>query len=586
MLKIIRFQNYKTLIFCVAVILHSLARESLSQPPDEHENFHMPLSIPLYLSGNFGEIRSTHFHTGIDIKTQQETGLKVYAVYEGYISRINLQSGAYGKSLYITHTNGYVSVYAHLSKFMPDVEEYVKKNQYLRQSYEVNLFPEVNQFKVVRGQVVAYSGNTGRSSGPHLHFEIRDAKNQNPRNVLMYNFNIKDDIRPKIYNLAVYPVDRYSLVNNMNRKLIIPVSGNNGLYKINNNGGISVSGKIGFGIETFDFLNGSNNKCAVYSIDLYVSDTLIYSHQLDELSFSELRYVNSHADYEEKMKNGRIIHKLFLEPNNKLGIYTHLINRGIYEFKKDTLIDIKIVVKDIRQNESQLLFSVRSMEQEEFITEIRHDPDYVKTFYYNMPNEYQNDELRIFLPRDALYDNIDFRYSRIIGDSSDYSGIHCVHDEYTALHKEYTLSIKAKDLPENLQDKALIVYIEKDTNFISVGGSWENGYVTASTSGFGKFKVSVDTIAPVISPLSFYSNGNYRNGGSISFKITDDLSGIKTYNGYIDNKWALFEYDAKSSTLTYWFDPERISKDTNHELEIVVADYKDNTGVYKSTFYY
>ncbi len=586
MLKSIQFQDYKILIFCAAVMLTCLSVESLSQPHEEHENFHEPLNIPLYLSGNFGEIRSTHFHTGIDIKTQQETGLKVYAVYDGYISRINLQSGAYGKSLYITHTNGYVSVYAHLSKFMPDIEEYVKKNQYLRQNYEVNLFPEVNQFKVTRGQVVAYSGNTGRSGGPHLHFEIRDARNQNPRNVLMYNFNVKDNIKPKIYNLAIYPVDKYSLVNNMNRKLIIPVSGNNGLYKINNNGGISVSGKIGFGIETFDFLDGSNNKCAVYSIDLYVRDTLIYSHQLDELSFSELRYVNSHADYEERMKNGRIIHKLFLEPNNKLGIYTHLINRGIYEFKKDTLIDIKIVVKDIRQNESQLLFSVRSMEQEKFIPEIQHDPDYVKTFYYNMPNEYQNDELRIFLPRDALYDNIDFRYSRIIGDSSDYSGIHCVHDEYTALHKDYSLSIKAKDLPERLQNKALVVYIEKDTNFISVGGSWENGYVTASASDFGKFKVSVDTIAPVISPLSFYNNGNYRNGGRISFKITDDLSGIKTYNGYIDNKWALFEYDAKSSTLIYWFDPERISKDTNHELEIVVTDYKDNAGVYKGTFYY
>ena len=573
-------------MFFSAVMLSGIFSNSFSQVPDARENFHMPLNIPLYLSGNFGEVRSAHFHTGIDIKTQQETGKKVYAVYDGYISRINVQSGAYGKSLYVTHTNGYVSVYAHLSEFMPEIEEYVKNNQYRKQSYEVNLFPDVNQYAVNRCEVIAYSGNTGRSGGPHLHFEIRDAENQNPRNVLRYNFNIKDNIRPVIYNLVIYPVDKRSLVNNLNQKLIIPVSGTDGLYKIKNNGIISVSGETGFGIETFDYLDGSNNKCAVYSIELYIGDTLIYCHQLDELSFNELRYVNSYADYEEKIKNKSIIHKLYLEPNNKLSIYRKLVNRGIYEFKADTLIEVKIIVKDINQNESQLIFSVNSVKPNEFAPEKEHDANYVKTFYYYMPNDYHNDELKISLPQDALYDNIDFTYSSIIRDSSDYSGIHCLHNKYTALHKEYSLSVKAKDLPENLQDKALIVYIENDTSFISAGGNWGNGFVTTRTSNFGEYKVSVDTTAPVISPLSFYNKGKYGSEGMISFEITDDLSGIRTYNGYIDNNWALFEYDAKSNTITYWPDPERITKETEHSLEIVVSDFKNNTGVYKGTFYY
>jgi hypothetical protein len=585
MLRIMLLKDCKILVFSV-FMLTARHGELLAQEPVKNISFHMPLDIPMLLSGNFGEIRSSHLHTGIDIKTRQETGKKVYAIYDGYISRINIQSGAYGKSLYINHTNGYVSVYAHLSKFLPKIEEYVKNNQYQRKRYELNLFPDPGLFVIKRGQLIAYSGNTGRSSGPHMHFEIRNALNQHPLNVLAFDFNIKDNIRPKIYSLAVYPVDSCSLVNGMHAKLIVPVKGENGLYSIPSDINISVSGKIGFGVEAFDYLDGSNNRCAVYSIDLYIGDTLIYSHRLDELSFNELRYVNSHADYEEKKRTSRIIHKLWLEPNNKLSIYRHVLNRGIYKFCDDTLINVKIIVKDINQNGSQLLFSVRSEEKKNLAVNKKYDPDFIKTFYYNTPNEYQNDELKISLPPDALYDNIDFRYSRIIGDTSDYSGIHYIHDEYTALNKDYTLSIKAKGLPEKLRDKALIVYIEKDTNFISVGGKWENGYVTTSASGFGKFKVAADTTAPVISPLTLNNNSKHINGNKISFKITDELSGINTYNGYIDNKWALFEYDAKSSTISYFFDPERITKDRWHTLEIVVTDYKNNIGTYNGTFYY
>jgi hypothetical protein len=586
MLRIMILKDCKIFVFCTLFTFAGMQGKLLAQEPDKHIGFRMPLDIPMLLSGNFGEIRSAHLHTGIDIKTQQEIGKKVFAVYDGYISRINIQSGAYGKSLYITHTNGYISVYAHLSKFLPEIEQYVKSNQYQRKRYEVNLFPDRDRFVIKRGQLIAYSGNTGRSSGPHLHFEIRNALNQHPLNVLGFDFNIKDNIKPKIYSLAVYPVDSCSLVNGQHSKLIVPVKGGNGLYSVPDDININVSGKIGFGVEAFDYLDGSNNRCAVYSIDLYIGDTLIYSHRLDELSFNEMRYVNSHADYEEKTRNSRIIHKLWLEPNNKLGIYRHVINRGIYEFYDDTLINIKIIVKDVKQNGSQLLFSVRGEEKKCLAVNKKHDPDFVKPFYYNMPNEYQNDEVKLFLPPGALYDNIDFRYSRIIGDTSDYSGIHYIHDEYTALHKEYTLSIKAKDLPEKLQDKALIVYIEKDTNYISMGGNWENGYVTTSLSGFGKFKVAADTTAPVISPLTLNNNSNHTNGNKISFKITDELSGINTYNGYIDNKWALFEYDAKSNTISYFFDPERITKNSRHTLEIVVTDYKNNIGTYNGTFYY
>jgi len=584
--KRLQFINYVSFIAVSILLLTGLSKNSSGQTSNGLPVFHMPLSIPLLLSGNFGEVRSTHFHTGIDIKTQQEAGKKIYAIHDGYISRIKIQSGAYGKSLYVTHPTGYVSVYGHLSKFMPELENFIKEYQYERKSFEIDFYPEADKYPVETGQIIALSGNTGRSSGPHLHFEIRNAGNQNPLNVLKFNFDIKDNIKPVIYNVVVYPADKFSQVNNANKKLIIPVAGANGLYKIQNKNSIYVSGKIGFGIETFDYLNGSRNKCAVYSIELFIKDSLTYSHQIDELSFKELRYVNSHTDYEEKKMNTRIIHKLFLEPNNKLSIYKNLINRGIYKFEDDTLIEIKIIVRDVYRNASQLSFSVKSKKQNIPVNKIKYDTNYVKPFFYYLPNKYETDELKISLPKDALYDNIEFTYYRITDNDTGYSDIHFIHNEYTALHKNYSLSIKAKNLPENLQEKALIALIDKDSILVSEGGEWYNGFVTTKTGNFGKFKISIDTTAPAINPVNFYNNGSYSGNGELSFKIEDDLSGIKSYNGYIDNKWALFEYDAKNNLISYKLDKSRIATNIKHKLEIYITDYKDNTGIYKGSFYY
>ncbi len=556
------------------------------QASSETSIFHPPVDIPIYLSGNFGEIRSTHFHTGIDIKTQQVTGKRIYSIYDGYISRIKIQSGGYGKSLYVTHSNGYVSVYGHLSKFMPEIENYVKRNQYQRKSYEIDLYLKPDEFPVRKGQFIGLSGNTGRSGGPHLHFEIRDIKNQEPLNVLKYNFNIKDNIKPQIYNLAIYPVNKNSRINNTNKKLIVPVESINNHFSIITDKMITVCGMTGFGVETFDFLNGSNNRCGAYSIDLLVNDTLIYSHQIDKLSFNESGYVNSHTDYEEKILNNSKIQKLFVEPNNKLSIYKSLVDRGIYEFAYDTISRIKIIVRDVYQNSSELTFLVKtdcniSGDQ---IEEIH--PDFKKTFYYSTENSYKDDNVEVYLPEDALYDNIDFRYSRMEGDSAAYSDIHCIHDHLTALHKDYTLAIRAKNLPDTLNSKALIGYINTDTTIASQGGIWKDGFIVTRTGIFGNFMILVDTVPPEISPALFNNNGYYSKSSSIAFNITDNLSGIKSYNGYIDDKWALFEYDAKSNTLRYFFDKERIAAGKKHKLEIIVTDYNSNTGKYNGAFYY
>ena len=576
--------QYSQLSSYLLILISLLSRynNSSGQTLMEPYDFHPPLGIPMYLSGNFGELRSNHFHHGIDIKTQQVTGKKVYSVYDGYLSRIKIKSGGYGKSLYITHTNGYVSVYGHLNKFMPEIENYVKKNQYERKSFEVDLYPHKDEFPVKKGQVIALSGNTGRSGGPHLHFEIRDSKDQQPLNVLKFNFDIQDNIDPKIYNVAIYPIDNNSTIDSKNQKLIVEAERINNHYSIKTDKIINVYGKIGFGVEVSDYLDGSNNKCGIYSIDLFINDTLIYTCQLDRLSFDESRYINSHIDYEEKIKNNKKIHKLFLEPNNKLSIYKNLKNRGVYRFMNDAINRIKIFTKDVNQNTSVLTFLVITNSQNIPDNTANINPNFIKTFNYFSPNKYENDEVKIILPKDALYDNINFKYSSITNDTMEYSYIHCIHDEFTALHKNYTLSIKAKNLSEDLYQKALIVFIDKDSNIISQGGEWQDGFVIAKTGTFGNFKILIDTITPEISPLNINNNEK----SNIAFSVTDNMSGIKTYNGYIDKEWALFEFDAKSNTLRYYFDKNRISTGNNHHLELFVTDFKDNIGKYSGTFYY
>ncbi len=559
-----------------------------AQQKSADTTFSPPIDIPIYLAGDFGELRADHFHAGIDIKTGGVIGEKVFAADGGYISRIKIQSGGYGHSLYISHPNGYTTVYGHLSAFIPEIEKYTKDIQYQRKSFEVDIYLPPTKFPVSKHQLIAYSGNTGFSGGPHLHFEIRTTKDQVPLNVLKFSndmFNIKDKIKPVIYRVGIYPVDNKSQVNYKNQKLIEVPFGNNGNYKLNGKP-VNVTGTIGFGVETYDYMTGTNNRFAVYSIKLLVDSTQIYYQTMDRVSFSVTSYVKSQIDYEQREKNNYNIQRLFPDPNNKLKIYHNLVNDGKVNFDDDTLHSVSIIVKDAYQNTSRLNFMVESHSKRSSATASDIDSNFVTTFYYNQPSIFQNSEVKVYIPAYVLYNNINFKYARISGDSNMFSDIHFIQDEYTPVNDNYELSIKTKDLPQDLENKALIVSIDKDNEYTAEGGDWDNGFVTANAGVFGKFAVVVDTIPPEIEPIHFINKGKYSAGRNISFKITDDLSGIKDYNGYIDGQWALFEYDKKTDSITYTIDPDRLTSGQEHKLEIVVSDEKDNIARYNGTFYY
>lgn len=564
----------------LGLLFYTLILTTITQSQTKYENpdFVSPVDFPIYLSGNFGEIRSTHFHAGIDIKTQGVTGKQVHAVQNGYISRIKISTNSYGKTIYINHPDGYTTVYGHLNNFNTKIEKKVKSIQYENNEFEINYFPNPTEFPVKKGDLIGFSGNTGSSEGPHLHFEVRKTADQKPVNPLFFNFKIIDHIAPVFYNLVIYPLNNNSRVNNKHQVEVLKVKKHQNIYSLVDSNQIYLSGDIGFGIEIYDYLNGSRNRCGIYSLSVSVNNNLIYKQIMDQFSFSETSYVKSHIDYGEKIKSKKTIQKTFVAPNNKLSIYKEYKNRGIYTFNKDTSYQIVLKAKDAAGNESNLSFN--ALCQLSNNSTLAQDTLSGTLMHWEKENKFENEEIKIIIPENSLFDSIFFNYSSSKPTFKAYSNVHHIHTIYTPLNKSYSISIKTSELPAELKDKALIAEL-LDDKINSIGGEVINGYIVSEAKTFGDYVVVIDTINPEIKLLT---NFDKLLDNKIKFLISDDLSGIKSYNGYIDNNWALFEYDQKNDLLFYTLDEDKIVKNTKHELELFVIDNRNNISTYYTSF--
>jgi len=539
-----------------------------------------PVKIPLLLSGSFAELRSNHFHSGIDIKTQGTTGLPVYAVADGTISRIVVSPTGYGNALYIDHPNGTTSVYGHLKAFSSEIANYVKEQQYKKHSFRVDLQIPSYLFPVKQDQEIAKSGNSGSSGGPHLHFEIRDTRTEEPLNPLNFGFPVKDDIAPKLFSVLLVPLTDSSHVAYSRKPQSYLVVFYEGKYHLKNNPIIPVWGEIGVAIQTNDYFNDTYNKCGINLLRMSVNNEDQFSFTLNRFSFADTRYLNSHIVYSEYITTKRRYIKTWIDPGNKLPIYTHNGSEGRITANNGQNGKIEIELQDSYGNTSLIDFSIMGKN-----AVVKTDSLKGELFTYNHFNKFKNDSVRLEIPAGALYSDFRFDYRTEKASDQFYSDYHFLHNNTVPLHKNATVAIRTDSLPNYLESKVIMAYVNPETGeFSAAGGHYENGWVTTETRNLGVYAVTVDTIPPEITPLSIADN-KLTESSRIRFKIKDDLAGIKSIEGLLDGKWALFEYDAKTATITHYFDKERFDLGKNHTFRLTITDYRNNIAVYESHFW-
>ena len=576
-LNALPFKIHYFLFLLLFLAIKADGQEIFSKSSYPLTDFRQPLDIvPPALAGSFGELRSNHFHSGVDFRTNQRIGYPIYATADGYVARLRVQNSGFGLAIYINHPNGYTSVYGHLSRFNPKIAQEVKKIQYQKKSYEIDEFPNSDFMPVRKGEIIAYSGNTGSSGGPHLHFELRDTKTEATVNPQLLGLQIPDNIPPVISSMYVYRLNEKPF-NEFTPKQYFQVAGGSGNYTLNKVSTINLSGEVGFGIVTTDRHSGNSGLNGVYSIELFLDGKAVYTSALEKFSFENSKAINSHVDYPALLNLKRSIQKSFVDPGNPLKIYSNLVNNGRIIFNDGKLHQLKYVITDSKGNKSTLAFNVQA--DQKAVINTPNLP--AGTFYqYTNVNEFNNEDVKVIIPKGSLYNDLNFVYKKLAKPQTNaFSAIHQIHNNLTPLHLGFEIWIKADSTLSKYQNKALIV----NTNRSSQGGYFENGYVKAKPRNFGSFFIAIDTLAPTIVPVNISNGKNIAGLSKMSFRISDNLSGIKSFNGYIDGKWVLMEFDAKTANLWHSFDEQ--TKAGKHSFELVVVDMKDNTKRYAIEFY-
>lgn len=540
-------------------------------------DFISPVEFPMLLSGTFAELRGNHFHSGIDIRTQGVEGKKILACADGYVSRIRISPFGFGKTVYITHPNDYSTVYAHLSGFNPEIDAWSKAEQYRLEQFDVDLFPQAGLIKVKQGDVIGYSGNSGSSQGPHLHFEIRDSKTERPFNPLLFGLAVKDFTRPTINGLRLYPEGDNSLINGSKTPYNPVIAGWGLSYRLSKSDTIEVSGSVSFGINAHDLLSGSNNKNGINRISVFSGSELFFEWNAESFSFSETRYINSFIDYATYSSSRERFMRTKIEPNNKLGLYRKATSSGILRVREGIIYPVKIEIADGSGNTSAINFVIRGRpgQSESIKPKING-----QVFSYKRLNRFVTPHLKISMPGDCLYDSIVFEYSSTASDRTYCAPVHKIHNTETPLHNYYDLSIRVDTAYHKLADKLVMVILNNKDKPSSAGGKYQNGFLNARVREFGRFSVMADTIAPVIKPLNIANNKKISAQQSIRVSISDNLSGIKSYRGTLNGKWILMDYDPKNNLLKYNFD-ELLNQGVN-EFLLEVTDDAGNTGRYSA----
>ena len=557
-------------IFTLALSLFtSLIFAQSTIPADFFKN---PLNVDIVLAGTFGELRSNHFHSGMDIKTQQREGLEVAAAGEGYISRINIQHYGYGKALYIQHPNGYTTVYGHLKKFSPEIEAYIKKLQYAQETYEIEVFPKEGELNVNVGDLIAFSGNTGGSGGPHLHFEIRDGL-QRPMNPNLFGINVKDTQAPTINSLWVYPIGENAHVNGSGQRQrvkLIPLK--DGSFKAEE---LNACGEIAFGVNTTDKLDGAANNNGIYQIDANLNGDPVLQLNFDKFSFDETRNLNQLIDYEYYSNNNTRITRLYVLPRNPLSVYKDAVDNGVLNIQDSLSYMYTVNVKDFAGNQRVIRVPIKGQQ-----ISMKPSKNIVETNYFVKANDafsFEENGIDVYIPKGSLYEDT-FLDVSFKGDT-----IH-FHKDNTPIHTNITLGFDVSKYSEEDKEKMFIARLGYRGRPSYNSTTKKGDRFTAGIRTFGDYTLVADIKPPSIAAVNFKDGQWISSNEDIKLRISDDLSGIKSYRATVNGKFILMEYEYKNNTLTHSFS-DNVLTETENKLKLIVTDNVGNAKTYEATFF-
>ena len=570
-------QGSRFLLYMMSLLFGAMPlRAQVANP-----QFGVPFDFPLLLSGNFGELRSNHFHGGLDFKTQGVTGKPLMAIADGYISKVTVTAGGYGNALYITHDNGYTSVHGHLDRFLPEIARLVREKQYAEQSFVVTLEFGPEEFRVRQGETVAYAGNTGYSFGPHLHMEIRTTDTNEPIDPLpFYKDKIVDNIAPRATHIMVYGAPLLSpqggkvlsvsqwenletngmSVENKEPSVSSPLGGNEGGLVF------YCWGRIGTAISANDYMNNTTNNYGVRYVRLYVDDQLVSSSDVDRFDFDENRLINSWTDYAVQRSTGRWYMRSTIAEQNDLRMLRADGNRGWVTIDEERDYHFRYELEDLYGNTSTYRFVIRG---------VRMDipqrlPNYYDRMYASRANRFYTNGFELWIPKGELFDDVELAYE-VVPSETDYAAHYKLSETRIPLRKgaEITMPVNPQ---KNVDTKKLYVARVDGKQRTYCGGTYKYGRITANITELGTYTVCADTVAPKITPIG---SSAWKGQGRVVVRIADGETGIRDYRGMIDGRWVLFKYSSKTARLTCDLNAEGITRG-KHEVEIVVTDMRGN----------
>ena len=532
-----------------------------------------PLDIPLKLSGTFGEFRPTHFHAGLDIKTQGKQGFKVSSIKAGSIRRIRVATTGYGKCLYIQHADGTTSVYAHLKKFAPKIESFIKAYQYEQETFVTQKFLKLGEITVEQGEIIGYSGNTGGSLGPHLHFEIRDTKEETPLNPLQLGFEIPDSIRPIVQELYRYKKD----INGLSAKTQIPLERvNDSVYQADI---LRLGGTHAFGIRLFDRQDLSYNRNGIYKATVKVNGSKMFSYTFDKIDFRDGKKIDALIDYISYHEERIRVQKLFRDLDVDYSFLPKTAPNGFIEFTEGRAYQIEIIVEDYAHNKTYVSFYVEGKtdfplaEKVTMQNPIYPDKDYLFAF----------DQHELYIPKNAFYQTIDLK----IEEKKDTLVIAKIA---LPQRKGFELNVAIPEALDSLQRQQLSLAIydpeeEKEEKKLRYVWTAKKDSILQTKYAYpGQYILTKDSLAPTIKPLNFKDQQWMSNYKFLEIEVDDEFSGIKSYRATMNGQWILMEHEPKDNTLIYDFSDIEFDQ-AQLDFELEVEDQVGNQSGFKATIF-